>query len=511
MKLLESVYENFKGMNRRSDRLNTSPDYLYDLLNGYIRKDLSTEKGVVTQRSGSSKLNSVALGSDYGSTKIIRNVFEAKWYGGGADTIIRAGTAWGKFDGVNTFNAFDTGRGNDVIGQCVMFQNQFLYVDGGIPRKMTSAYAVSNLSADANMPQDATAIWVHRDKVWLNSAANPMTAYFCTTNSANGAASWSGTTDAGTLDLSTVLPEGDTIRTYRTMGANSNLLVIICDKYVVVYSAGSNVYNFTLLKYFKNTCISVNAIDYILNDIVFPSRNMLTTFGSAENVNDTNINSVSALIDPLYRQMVSQLTDTTTITGVFDRTLNHYYLTFTATNNYQTLVYSVDIGNFVARWTYPFQIYSWCAKTNGTLYAGSDSYVYIMNNGTNDDGIAISWKMAMPALYMNRPQNYKKPAEFEALLQNSISMTLYLDYWYGLSVLTSDKITKSISVTTTSSLWDVALWDSSYWDTQGNTIYNTGDIYGRGRLMFIELRHSTLNATITIPWFIIRYALEGIR
>lgn len=508
--LKEAIFQNFLGMNRRSDRLNSNPLFYWDLLNGYIKKDARKEMGVIVQRNGSAKFNDVELNSDYGTTKKIRNVYEPKWNGGGTDVVIRAGSAWGRFDGVDTFTAFDTGRPDDVVGQCVMFKNELLYVDGGIPRKLTAAYAVSNLSADANMPQDATAIWVHRDKVWLNSAANPMTAYFCTTNSANGASSWTGSTDAGTLDLSTILPDGDTILGFRTYGSqDSGLIAIICRKYTVIYKAGANTYDFTFVQYFPTTCISVNAVDYIGNQLVYPSQNTFTSLSASVASDNLDVGTLSEYIDPLYRDLAGQVADQDFIQGGFDKRLNLFYLLFPITNNFQILVYSVDIKNFVGRWTFPFEAYCFCHRRNGVTLMGGDGYVYTINTGTNDDGEAVSFKLSMPALYLGTPSRYKAPREFEGLLQNSNNMTLYLDYWYGLSSLAADRITEAITLETEASYWDEALWDAAYWDSGGNVLYRSTSLLGRGRLMFLEIRHNTLDALITIPWFIIRYLLEG--
>lgn len=511
-KLSEQVFQSFRGMNRRSDRLNTNYEFYYDLQNGYAKKDLKSGLGFVLQRDGSTKLNSVALdNATYGTTHYVRTIFEAKWNGGSTDVIIRAGTAWGKFNGVDTFTGLDTGRSSDVIGQCVMFKNQLIMVDGGIPRKATAAYAVSALSADASMPQDSDAVHVHRDKVWLNSQANPMTAYFCTTNSANGAGSWSGTTDAGTIDLSTVLPEGDRIRGFRTYGGvDSSLIAIICDKYTVIYQAGANVYTFNFLQYFPTTCVSINACDYVGTDLVYPSRNCFTSLNHSYGTNDISTGTLSDLIEPYWRTLVSQITDTTQIQGCFDKTLGLFYIVFPVASNYQILVYSDDMKNFVGRYTYPFNVYSFRYRLNGTMLMGGDGYVYLMNNGTDDDGTAIPWGFKMPGLYFGTPSRNKKPIEFEALYQCTASMTVYLDLYYGLNTLQSSILTVPIALTATSSQWDVSLWDVSYWDQSGNTIFRTSDLLGRGRVIFLEMRHSTKGAKIAFPWFILRYMMEGI-
>jgi len=557
--LKQAIFQNFRGLNRTSDRLNSPPDFIYDLLNGFIKKDVKSNLGVVTQRDGSAKFNSVQLDSDYGTTKKIRIMFEAKWDGGSTDVIIRAGTAWGKFDGINTFDAIDTGRADDAQGQCIMFKNELIMADGGKLRKSTAAGAISDLSSDANLPDKSDCVWVHRDKVWTNDLDTPMLAVFCKTNSANGATSWTGATDAGTLDLSTVLPVGDRIRGYRTYGgSDSGMIAIICDKYTVIYAAGANVYTFTFVQYFPTTCLSINGLAYVGNDIVYPSRDSLTSLIASYTNNQLEVKPLSNYINNLWRDLIRQTSDTTQIAGVFHKKLNHYYITFPISNNYQTLVYSADIGNFVGRWVYPYEIYSWCERIDGTILSGSDGYAYTMNTGNTDEGTTVSWKMAMPALYLGSAVNYKKPIEFEALVQGTTNLDMNIDYWYGIASLVSDKVTKVINIGATSSLWfgpdvtawdngttyyigdvvydsgisyvckvshsgyeppdtdywnvlvNAAFWDVAFWDMQGNTLAHTSDLLGRGKMMFLEFRNNTSGAQITLEWFRVGFSIEGV-
>jgi hypothetical protein len=514
--LKTALFNTFRGMNRVSDRLNTDPTFLYDLLNGYVKKDVKSGLGIITQRAGCTKFNTTILATgDYGSTKKIRTIFEAKWDGGSTDVIIRAGTAWGKFDGGTEFDAIDTARTDDALGQCVMFKNELIMVDGAKARKMTSGYSVSDLSSDANMPDKSDAVWVHRDKLWLNDTDTPMIAYFSKTNNANGATAWTGTTDAGTIDLSTVLPVGDRIRGFRTYGGrDSGIIAIICDKYTAIYSAGANTYDFTFIQYFPTTCLSMNAAAYVGQDLVYPSRNVLTSIISSAKNQELDTQSLSKYVEPLYRSLVTNVTTSQHISGVFDHTLNLYYITFPKTNDSQTLVFSADIGNVVGRYTYPFDIYSWAERQSGVILAGTDGYVYTMNTGYDDGGTAISFKASMPALYFGTPTNYKRPKDIEAMLYaENQEPTVNLDYWHGgLGLQTTDTIRKVISFQSGATLyyWDTSSWDVSYWsDVSANYLYRTRDLIGRGRFTVVEISHNTLGARLTIIFFKVGYVLEG--
>jgi hypothetical protein len=505
--LMEKVYQEFSGMNRRADKLTCPPNYYFDLLNGFLRKDVQSGLGFITQRAGSAKFNSSAL-SGFGTATPIRTIFEAQWNGGSNDIIIRSGTCWGKYNGINAFTTIDTARTSDVVGECVMFQNQLIMVDGGIPRVMNSGYSVSNLSTDAAMPQDSTAVWVHSDKVWLNSTANPMKAYFSDTNNATTSTAWSDTGNAGYLDLSTVLPIGDKIIGFKTMGGTTvMILVIVTTQYLVLYLAGADPTQFTLLKYIKLPVLADAGISQLGADLIIASQNEVTSIFNAYQNNDLETNGISQWIDPFYRTTVASLTNfQQQVASIFDNQLNHWYLTL---GNNVTLIYSVDVQNFVGRWTYPFNIYAWCRRANGTILAASDSYVYTMNTGSDDAGTAIQWQLTMPALYFDLPNRYKKPVEFEALFQATASLQLTLSYYYDISLAAQPIATKTINITTQSSQWNVALWNVSYWNQIGVVLYNTPDLVGRGRAMFIQLSHSTLDALISMPWFVIRYNVEG--
>ncbi len=516
MAVKTKVFQDFRGINRTSDRLNAPPDFLYDLLNGYIKKDVRTNLGMIQQRSGSAKFNSNELGNDFGDTKKIRVLYEAKWDGGSTDLIIRAGTAWGKYDsGDDEFDAIDTSRTDDADGQCAMFKNEVIMVDGGKARKMASDGTVSDLSADTNMPDKSDCVWVHRDKVWLNDLDAPMVACFSKTNAANGADSWTGTDDAGTIDLSTVLPVGDRIRGFRTYGgSDSGLIAIICDKYTVVYSAGANVYNFNFVQYFPTTCLSIHACDYVGNDIVYPSRNELTSIMSSANNNQLETAPLSNYIVNLWRELADQVIIPAQISGVFHKKLNHYYITFPITGNYQTLVFSADIKNFVGRWVYPFDIYSWCERNSGVVLAGGNGYVYTINTGTDDDGTAIPFKACWPALYFDDPSRFKKPTDFEALFYaENADPSIVLDYWYGgVGTLLNDKLTKTIALASGAILyyWDESYWDESYWaEVSASYLYRTRDLLGRGRCMFIDISNNTLGAILSISYLQMNYILEG--
>jgi hypothetical protein len=500
--LQSTTFKNFRGMNRTSSRLNMSPEFAYDILNGYIKKDVKTGLGVIRQRSGVTKYNTVTFTND------CKYVFEAKWDSGGKDVIIREGTRWAKFDGVDTFANLDTGRTDGARGQAVMFGNELIMVDGGVPRKATAAYAVSDLSSDANMPQDATAVHVHQHKVWLNSAANPMKAYFCKSDSANGATSWTGTTDAGSLDFSRILPSGDTLIGFKTF--SETFMVFIFKKHVVVYSCGTDPSAFAIQQIIPLNCISAHGIAQIGNDLAVPSLEGVNSFRSSLSSQDLDLDDLTKYIGPLYREILAELSDLSLVSAGFSHNLNHYYICVPSATH-QILVYSLDIQNFVGRWT-GYEAHSFCELEDGTMLAGGPGYVYVMNDGTNDDGQAISFKYSFPFLYFGDPNRNKAARQFEGIISHDsqqASFQFNFDYWYGTGGARTYTNTKSITLSSDAAYYRTALYRASYYRASGNTRFETSDIIGRGKQIAIDMYHSVSDSIVEIPYFTVRFFYEN--
>lgn len=499
----ELVLQNFRGMNRVSSRLNMSPEFAWNVSNGYIKKDVKSGLGVIRQRAGVTKFNTVSF------TNPCKYLYEAKWSGGGVDVLIREGTRWAKYDGVDTFANFDTGRTDGVRGMCAMFGNELIMVDGGIPRKSTAAYAISNLSADANMPQDATAVHVHQHKVWLNSIANPMKAKCCKTDSANGATSWTGTTDAAELDFSKILPQGDTLIGFATFA--EVLLIFIFKRYAVVFECGTDPTEFALRQIMPLNCLSGHAIKQIGNDLAVTSHEGLNSFRSSLTNQDLDVDDLSKYISPLYRELIEPLSDRTVISTEFSHSLNHLYIAIPGTDP-TILVYSVDIQNFVGVWT-GYDCYSLLERQDGTMLVGGEGYVHTMNSGTSDDGAAISFSYDFPFLYDKDPNSNKAFRQIEGLVSYEGSPILNVDYSYATDIISGAQATIQIPFEASGVQWDSeeAVWDEAEWAGSAAQPFLSSDMLGRGKYMALSLGQSVLDAKIEIPYIILRYKPEGIK
>ena len=497
------ILQNFRGMNRVSSRLNMSPEFAWNISNGYIKKDVKSGLGVMKQRPGITKFNTVTF------TNACKYIYEPKWDAGGTDVIIREGTRWAKFDGVNTFADFDTGRTDGVRGMAAMFGNQLIMVDGGVPRKSTAAYSLSALSADANMPQDSTAVHVHQHKVWLNSDANPMKAYCSKTDSANGATSWTGTTDAATLDFSRILPAGDRLIGFATF-AEVNLIFIF-NKYAVVYTCGTDPTAFALQQIIPLNCISGHAIKQIGNDLGVCSIEGFNSFRSSLANQDLDTDDLSKYISPLYRDLIAALSDPRVVTTEFSHKLNHLYIAIPGTDP-TILVYSVDIQNFVGVWT-GYACHSLCERKDGTMLVGGNGFVYTMNSGTSDAGTAISFSYDFPFLYDKDPNSNKAFRQIEGLVVHDGNPLLTIDYSYATDVISGAQSTLQHQFTSSGVQWDAsdATWDVASWAGSSATPFLKSDMLGRGKYMALTLGQRVLDATIEIPYIILRYKKEGIK
>lgn len=498
--LKTTVFQTWKGMNRLSDRLNMPAEYAWDIQNAYIRKDKSG-LGVITQRLGVTKFHQNQFSNP------CKYIYEAQWSTGVKDIIIREGTRWAIYDlGTDTFDDLDTGRTDGARGQAVMFGNQLIMTDGGIPRKCTNLYTVSDLCTDGAMPIDSTAVHVHQHKVWLNSTSNPMTAYYSKSDSANASDSFSASSDAGTLDFRFILPSGDRLIGFKTFA--ETLLVFVFTKYIAIYNCGSDPTEFAIQQIIPVNCMSAHAIRQVGNDLAFASLEGVNSLKSSLTNQSLDIDDMTKLISPMYRDLISGLSDKTEISMEFSHDLNHLYIGLPLSTQHQILVYSIEVGNVVGRWQ-GYKCNSFCERQDGTMLVGGDNYVYIMNSGTSDDGTAIEFSYEFPYLYFGSADYNKAPRQFEGLVKHERDLDLNFRYWFETTGSPASQVTKVLTLTAQSAMYRVALYRTSYYRSTGNTKFQTSDILGRGKQMALSISHNTLNATIEIPYFIIRVAIEG--
>ena len=495
----------FKGLNRLGDIYNMAPAWAWDLKNGYLKKT-EDGRGSIQQRGGLTKYNTTTIGA----TTKIRYQFEAKWNSGSRTNIIRAGTAWYKYNtGTSDYDSLDGSRGADAQGQAVMWENQLVMTDGGVPRKCSSAFSVSNLSTDAAMPTDATAVHVHKFRMWLNSAGSPMKVYGSKVSDATSATAWSASNDAVTLDLSHVLPVGDTVIGFDT--AADTLLVIYCKNNVVIYNAPTTYTSIELVQKVPVSCLSRFGCVSIGNQICFPSLMGVKNLQSSTTTQRLDVDDLSKLINPYYRDLIANTSDKTSICGVFSNMHNHYYLTIHDSHETNTLVYSSDFGNYVGRYTFHVNPYSWMEGFDGTLYIGGDNgFVYTYSDTVyTDDSVTIPFVWQTPYLGIDTPDRFKSPRELQALIKTNLAVSIFVDYWYPPGDKATASTTLTLTMTPATSQWGSAEWGVAPWGGQLTDIIKNYDLIGRGQLIGLKVYHNTNGANINIAYLFLKTILEG--
>jgi hypothetical protein len=501
--LSEILLKEFKGMNRLSSRFNMPVDYAWDIHNGYIKKDIKTGAAIIKQRAGITKHNTVSF------TNACKYIFEAQWSGGGTDLLIREGTRWAKYDGVDSYDDLDTGRASGVRGQAVMFANQVIMADGAKLRKCTSGYVVSDLSTDAAQPTHVSKVHVHQHKVWCNDDDNPMQARYLKTDSANAADSFSASGDAGTLDFSKILPAGDKLLGFATFA--EVFLVFIFQRYAVVYSAGTDPSAFTLKQIIPLNCVSGHAVKQVGNDLAVCSLEGVNSFRSSIANQDLDLDDLSKYIAPLYSDLMTDTADTETISVAYSHKLNHLYICIPA-SEHTILVHSPEVQNIVGRWT-GYKCYSILERVDGTMLVGGDGYVYTMNSGTSDDGTAISFQYDFPALYDKSFSYNTAFRQIEGLITHDGSPILNVDYSYTDLNLSDIRTPLTITFTSEGVAWDSddAVWDSASWAGSTAERFLNSGLLGRGKGLLLSLSNNTLNAELEIEYLLLRLRKEGIK
>lgn len=496
----------FKGMNRDGDKFNMPLGWIWDALNCHasITED---GQGAYQQRSGLTKLNSTVYNS---ATTKIRVLFQALWDDGTTNIIIRANTAWASYNsGTGAFDDFDAGRTADAKGQIAMFNNNIVYVDGGHPRKANSSLTDSDLSTDATLPDNATAIHVHRHRVWVNDPDN-MQILGSAVDDATSATAFSKAGDSILIDLSYVIPDGDDVLAFRTFA--DTLLVVFCKNHIVVYDAPEVEANIQLVGMIDVGALGPHAFAEIGNQLVYPARSGVKTFTSSQATQKLDVDDLSAEIAPLYRSYVKLANDELAVCGAFNHSLNHYYLTVnTSTTTSETLVYTLDTKSFSGRYNFHANPFSMHEANDGTFYIGmDDGHVYSLDStATDDSGTTIDFLLEFPYLGVETPHRYKAPIAFDWMIESNATVTLNVTVDYTLGDDDDYSSTVQRVLTVDESLWDEAAWDVAKWDESGRKLDKSHDLIGRGRLVGLKIEHSTKGSIVKIIWMALRTILEG--
>jgi hypothetical protein len=320
-----------------------------------------------------------------------------------------------------------------------MFDGFALLADGGVLRPVREDYTIKDIDVDFDTnerrsdlsnepPQNCSLVHVHAGRVFTNDTADPMKGVH---SAINDAQDFESADNAGTIDLSKVLPVGDEIIGYSTFA--KDYLVIWLRAHVVVYFWPETLANSTLQQIIPIGCISKYGPDAVGNDIMFPSQSGVKSLKYSVVNQSLNTGDPTKLVDPLYIQLTEKFTTTDNVICKFYERLNHYYILAPFEGGHEILVYSALVKNVVGRYT-GLTGYHMFTRDNGDIYLCSEGFVYKMDCGKDDAGTAIDFEWTHSVYYFGSKKYQHAPKEFEVTAEHDADITLTYSYryWYAM-------------------------------------------------------------------------------
>lgn len=500
----------------------TNSDYVVTAqLNGFVQltvtRTISNSATELTFQcevagAGTAYFDDVSLVEVSTLTKI-RKLFEYENAAGGRTIIGRGGSTWARL-GATTWTILDSARASDAYGQICQFTYYGVMTDGGRARKFNSTWTVSDVDT-TYAPEHSSCCHTHNHRLILNDDDNPLSFYIGKVDEIATDPFDTSTNDAAIINLANVVPVGDKIIGFSSY--LSNYLIIWMRRHIVVYDLPTITANIKLQQVIRTGCLSYDGIIYTQSgDILYPNETGYKSFvQSFVTQSVLDIKDETALIGPYYRSVIPNLGDTRDICGVNYTTLDHSIFKLPMSSP-ELWIMSEDLkvatggkGNIAGYYT-EINPYSFLVdREDRLLFGGGDGILYQMDTGTNDLGSAIQIEIQKTGISFGNQSIYKKPKEFECVIESTKSATLNLKYDFG--VFGSTASTEQLfAYVTGGGLWDVALWDVDLWNASGQNLLRSRNMLGRGKFMNLKLTHATLDAVVKIPYFILRYLNLGV-
>ena len=406
-------------------------------------------------------------------------------------------------------------RAADARGMCTTWtdgtNDYVVAVDGGIPIKIKSDYTWSTLSADANMPQNATCVHTHNSRLWMNEPGTSK-IHGCKLLDGTNTTSWTtGNSDKITLDLQYKLPEYDEALRIESYG--DSLLVVFCANNTVIYSAPETFADIDWIETVPGGVLSSNASKPTKNDLIYPERSALKSIRYYTNVK-TNIKDLTVNTRSMYTDYIDDCSNVLDISDVYIKDTDHYLVTIpnSTASKTQTLVYSESQKTIVGRYRFKDDAgnyitpYSWLEDQLGDIYFGADNgHMYKFDSDYySDDGTIIPWLWDSMYFGADMPNKYKKPHSTSfgvkaEIRSGSATTSLSLAESMTLPLRDADTFAQSITHTITPS--------------DDNPFYfpkvPTKRWKGRDKLAGFRLSHSSLDVRIQLTNFKYAAQLQG--
>lgn len=485
------VYSNWKGMNRQADITNMSAEYWFDIYNGYTGKDTSVEK-----RFGYDKKFSVQIteGSPAAAVDILVE-YDATYDDSSEDKFVctadhiyrwnAAGPAWVDLK---------TNAGSCTFVSTTQYGDIIVFSDGiNTPQKFTKGGVAT---ADLTMPAGVTSfkyVYVHNNRLW--GITDDYLAYYSALGDIEDFTT-TGAAGSGYLNLLAYISVGDEIKQIATF--SKAYLSFFLTKSIITYSIGTDATEFAILQTTVNTGTksSQGALSFG-DDLFYLDDDTPKSLKASLTSQDLDINDFTkGIFGNYYRDIMYAVSnDRICVTKYTKRSWIIIHIPIG--NGGEILIWDYAYQLWVGRWRVYDKINSIYEDSDGNLSFTSTGYVYNFDTTLKtDDGETIEFYAKSPFLYGKNTFNYERIPYIEAALYSEsssveVQVSVYFEYE------SSPSTYEVVSLSSPTSLWDVALWDVGLWDSSGQDIYRI-HCTGRGKMHRLMFRNNQSDKDVKI-------------
>ena len=205
---------------------------------------------------------------------------------------------------------------------------------------------------------------VHKGRMWVIDANNKMTAYYSALDNPHD---FSTTDNAGYLDFSLVMPQGDTLT---DIASYASFIVFFFRNNILVYSGSSPIStgDFAIYQHIQDTgVVGPNTVSNLGSDLLFLSPTGVKTMSQVANTGSMEIGDISELIDQ----------------DIMDSVKANTSEIYSACHNKKQAWYMLLVGTTVYVYAYQYKAWSRIIPPNATttkilcMFTAQDGQVYM--------------------------------------------------------------------------------------------------------------------------------------
>jgi hypothetical protein len=486
------VYSSFKGMNRQSDISNMSPEYLYDIFNGYVTKDSAIKK-----RFGYEKKFATAIqegGEDVDIIAYYEAVYDDEsrdYFACTADHIYKWNSGGSSWDDLKTLSSSCSFVSIAQYGDDVVFS------DGvNATQKFTKGGVAT---ADFTMPSGVTTfklVHVHNNRMWGITTDN-VPHYSALGNIEDWTTS--GDAGAGYLNLLAYVNHGDSIQSLATF--SKAYICFFMTEHVITYAIGTVASDFQILQTTVNTGVkSSHSTMSFGNDLFYLDNDSPKSFIASTTSQELDTNDITkGILGNYYRDLIYAASGQRIC--LTKHTRRSWILAHIPIGNSgEILLWDYAYGIWSGRWRLADKVNSIFEDRDGNLCFASTGYIYKFNiSAYSDDGDAIEFYVNTPFYYGSDALAFERIPYIEFVAETQftgtqVEVSVYFEYEGSPSTYEVKTIDSA------GSLWDESLWDSALWDVSGQNIYRTR-VIGRGKMHRLTFRNTQDDKDLDIKLF----------